>query len=91
VDLRDARQPQAAGGDCYLEIKVNGRSLQPICLDAAADIPGARVCAELDKLYQSRVVDTASSGVSGLSNIKSCLIWGSGLANGEPTSSIVGS
>ena len=33
-----ARQTQAAGGDCYLEIKVNGRSLLPICLDAAADL-----------------------------------------------------
>ena len=56
-----ARQPQAAGGDCYLELQVNGRSVQPICLDAAADNPGERVCAELEKLYQSRVVDTASS------------------------------
>jgi hypothetical protein len=60
-----ARQTQAAGGDCYLEIKVNGRSLLPICLDAAADGPGSRVCVELDKLYQSRVVDTASSGTLG--------------------------
>ena len=60
-----ARQTQAAGGDCYLEIKVNGRSLLPICLDAAADAPGSRVCGELDKLYQSRVVDTSSSGILG--------------------------
>lgn len=51
-----ARQPQTAGGDCYLEIKVNGRHMQPICLEAAADAPGARVCAELDKLYNSGVV-----------------------------------
>ncbi len=56
-----ARQPQAAGGDCYLEVKVNGRSLQPICIDAASDVPGARACAELDKLYESRVVHVASS------------------------------
>jgi hypothetical protein len=53
-----ARQPQTAGGDCYLEVKVNGRSLQPLCLDAATDAPGARACAELDKLYHSRAVDT---------------------------------
>jgi hypothetical protein len=60
-----ARQTQAAGGDCYLEIKVNGRSLLPICLDAAADAPGSRVSVELDKLYQSRVVDKATLGISG--------------------------
>jgi hypothetical protein len=56
-----ARQPGAAGGDCYREVKVNGRSLEPICVDSESDAPGTRAGAELDKLYQSRLVDTASS------------------------------